>query len=241
MAVHLYGQACEMDEIFRIAKQHNLYLIEDNAQAHGAKCNDKLTGSWGNINATSFYPGKNLGAYGDAGAVTTNDPNLATKASSLRNYGSHKKYYNDVQGYNMRLDECQAIFLSIKLRYLNEWTTQRQQIAAWYIDALADFNSDIVLPVTAQKVSHVYHLFVIRTSRRNELQNYLTDNGVGTLIHYPIPPHLQQAYAFMGYNKGSFPISELIAETCLSLPLWPGMKIEDVQNISELIKRFFQS
>jgi dTDP-4-amino-4,6-dideoxygalactose transaminase len=241
IVVHLYGQACEMEEIANIAKEKGLRIIEDNAQAHGAHYNNRLTGSWGEINGTSFYPGKNLGAYGDGGAVTTNEEILATKASVLRNYGSSQKYYNEVLGYNMRLDECQAIFLSIKLRYLKDWTLQRQQIANWYIDALANTDSDLVLPVVAPGASHVYHLFVVRTSRRKELQQHLDRNGISTLIHYPVPPHLQEAYAFMNFRAGSFPIAELIADTCLSLPLWPGMTPDDVMKVSTAIKDFYKA
>ncbi|HWH63275.1 MAG TPA: DegT/DnrJ/EryC1/StrS family aminotransferase, partial [Ginsengibacter sp.] len=223
LPVHLYGQSCEMKSIMFIAKKYNLFVIEDNAQSHGASYNGKLTGSWGNINGTSFYPGKNLGALGDAGAITTNDMELAGKASVLRNYGSQKKYYNEVVGYNMRLDECQAGFLSIKLKYLKEWTEQRQEIAGWYNDALKNV-SNLILPAIAKNATHVYHLYVVRTKFRNDLQKYLTDNGIGTLIHYPIPPHLQKAYHKLGFKAGDFPIAEEIANTCLSLPIWPGMK-----------------
>lgn len=235
--VHLYGQACEMDKIETIAKKHNLFIIEDNAQSQGASFNGKLTGSWGHINGTSFYPGKNLGALGDAGAVTTNDSVLARKAAILRNYGSEKKYYNEIIGYNMRLDECQAGFLSVKLKYLNEWTRQRQEIAGWYNEALKGM-SDVILPEIAEGATHVYHLYVIRTKKRNALQKYLADNGVGTLIHYPVPPHLQGAYQYLGFKKGDFPISERLANTCLSLPMWPGLTKEEVNKIAEIISSF---
>jgi len=235
--VHLYGQACEMEPIMAIAKKHNLFVIEDNAQSQGASYNGKLTGNWGNINGTSFYPGKNLGALGDAGAVTTNDAELARKASVLRNYGSEKKYYNEVIGYNMRLDECQAGFLSVKLKYLKEWTEQREEIARWYNDALKNVN-DLILPVLAKNATHVYHLYVVRTKFRDNLQKHLSDNGIGTLIHYPIPPHLQQAYRHLGFKKGDFPIAEEIADTCLSLPIWPGIEKEQIKMISSLIKKF---
>ncbi len=239
MPVHLYGQCCEMESIMRIAEKHNLFVIEDNAQSQGASFNGKLTGTWGNINGTSFYPGKNLGALGDAGAITTNDKALAQKAAVLRNYGSAKKYYNDVIGYNMRLDELQASFLSIKLKHLSQWTTQRQEIAGWYNEGLKDVN-EIILPVTAKDASHVYHLYVIRTSQREALQNRLLENGIGTLIHYPIPPHLQGAYKNLGYQKGDFPIAEEIADTCLSLPLWPGMLKGEVEEVTNKISSFFK-
>lgn len=239
MPVHLYGQACEMEAISAIAEKHKLYIIEDNAQSQGASFKNKLTGSWGAINATSFYPGKNLGALGDAGAITTNSDALAKTAKTLRNYGSDKKYYNEVIGFNMRLDECQAAFLSIKLKHLSKWTIERQTIANWYNEALKDC-SFITLPETAKNATHVYHLYVIRTSKRDALQAYLNENGIGTLIHYPIPPHLQEAYQELGYQKGDFPIAEELADTALSLPLWPGMTREMVITITNLILSFNQ-
>jgi dTDP-4-amino-4,6-dideoxygalactose transaminase len=239
MPVHLYGQACNMEAIMAIARQHNLFVVEDNAQAQGATFFGKLTGSWGHINGTSFYPGKNLGAFGDAGAVTTNDLTLAEQAKALRNYGSQKKYYNDVIGYNMRLDECQASFLSVKLRYLTQWTRERQQIASWYDETLQGVG-DLITPQTAENATHVYHLYVVRTGRRDALQAHLNSNQIGTLIHYPIPPHLQQAYKELGFTKGSFPIAEQIADTCLSLPLWPGMQRSEVDFVAEAIKAFFR-
>ena len=238
MPVHLYGQACEMQPIMDIAKKYNLFVIEDNAQSQGATYKEKITGSWGDINGTSFYPGKNLGAIGDAGAVTTNDEKLAEKVKILRNYGSQKKYYNEFIGHNMRLDELQAAFLSVKLKYLKEWTLQRQQIGAWYNEALKEIGG-LILPKIAEGANHVYHLYVIRTKKRDELQSYLNEKGIGTLIHYPIPPHLQEAYESLGLKKGDFPIAEDLAETCLSLPVWPGMAVEDVELISENIKAFF--
>lgn len=240
MPVHLYGQACEMDAIMQIAKAHNLYVIEDNAQAQAATYHDKITGSWGHINGTSFYPGKNLGALGDAGAVTTNDSELAKKAFILRNYGSEKKYLNDVIGFNMRLDECQASFLSVKLQYLQNWIDQRQQIAEWYNSNLHNID-DLILPVTAQGATHSYHLYVVRSSRRDMLQQHLSDTGIGTLIHYPIPPHLQKAYDYLGYKKGDFLIAESLADTSLSLPIWPGLTQEQVVHIADVIKQFYRS
>jgi dTDP-4-amino-4,6-dideoxygalactose transaminase len=237
MPVHLYGQACEMTQIMSIAEKYKLFVIEDNAQSQGATYNNKLTGSWGHVNGTSFYPGKNLGALGDAGAVTTNSDELAQKIKVLRNYGSQKKYYNEVIGHNMRLDELQAALLSVKLKYLNDWTKQRQQIAAWYDEALIGVG-DLVLPTVATGATHVYHLYVIRTQKRDTLQNYMNENGIGTLIHYPIPPHLQEAYKHLLYKKGDFPIAEELAETALSLPLWPGMKKEEVLFVCNCIKCF---
>lgn len=235
MPVHLYGQCCEMGAIMKIAEKHGLYVVEDNAQAQGASYNGKPAGSFGQINGTSFYPGKNLGALGDAGAVTTNDALLAQKVKVLRNYGSQKKYYNEVIGYNMRLDELQAAFLSVKLKYLEEWTRQRQEIACYYNEALKGVG-DLVLPVTAAGCTHVYHLYVVRTSKRDALRQHLEANGIGTMIHYPVPPHLQEAYIDLGYAKGSFPVAEEIAETCLSLPIWPGMAVDHVAAIADAIK-----
>lgn len=238
MAVHLFGQACEMDSIKDLSKKYNLFVIEDNAQAHGATYLGKKTGSWGHINGTSFYPGKNLGALGEAGAVSTDDATLSHKVQVLRNYGSHKKYYNEVPGYNMRIDELQAALLGVKLPYLEKWTQERQKIAYIYNQQLGNIG-DLILPFTIENASHVYHLYVVRTKKRDELQDYLTNRGIGSMIHYPVPPHLQQAYSSLGYQKGDFPIAEEIAETCLSLPLWPGMTTEQVLEVAASIMDFF--
>lgn len=240
MPVHLYGQSCEMEEIMKIAKSNNLCVIEDNAQAQGASFKGKLTGTWGDINGTSFYPGKNLGALGDAGAITTDSDELMEIAKKLRNYGSEVKYVHDTIGYNMRLDEMQAAFLNVKLKYLNNWTLSRQEIADWYNEALSGIEK-IILPQIAEGASHVYHLYVIRTNQRDELQKHLTSTGIGTLIHYPIPPHLQKAYSELGYKKGDFPISELLADTSLSLPIWPGMTFEQINYIKDCIIDFFNA
>ena len=239
MPVHLYGQACDMDAIMAIAKKHNLFVVEDNAQAHGATFNEKITGSFGNANGTSFYPGKNLGALGDAGAVTTNDESIAKKIAMLRNYGSEKKYHNEEIGFNMRLDEVQAGFLSVKLKYLNEWTKQRKKIAKNYNEALKNVG-DLILPMVHANATHVYHLYVIKTKNRDGLQKHLSENGIGTLIHYPIPPHLQNAYQFLGLKKGAFPIAEELADNCLSLPIWPGMTSDQVNRVAEIIKKAFK-
>lgn len=239
MPVHLYGQACEMDAIMTIAKQHNLYVIEDNAQAHGATYNGKLTGSFGELNATSFYPSKNLGAIGEAGAITTNDDALAQKTIVMRNYGSQKRYYNEIKGFNARIDEFQAGILSVKLKYLDAWTQERQRIAQWYLEQLQDCE-DIILPKIATNATHVYHLFTIRCSQRDELQQYLNQKGIGTVIHYPIPPHLQEAYQELGFQRGDFPIAETIADTILSLPLYVGMTATQVKYVCDSIKSFFK-
>jgi dTDP-4-amino-4,6-dideoxygalactose transaminase len=238
MPVHLYGQACEMGPILEVAQRHGLWVIEDNAQAQGAAWQGQLTGSFGQVNATSFYPGKNLGALGDAGAVTSNDEELARKVHTLRNYGSQQKYYNEVIGYNSRLDELQAAVLRVKLPHLNAWTQQRQQVAARYDELLAGVG-DLVLPTVAVGASHVYHLYVVRTARREALQQHLAQAGIGTLIHYPVPPHRQQAYAHLQLPAGAFPIAEELAATCLSLPMWPGMTEEHLTAVVEAIKTFF--
>lgn len=240
MPVHLYGQACEMGPIIEVARRHGLWVVEDNAQAQGATWQGQRTGSFGQINATSFYPGKNLGALGDAGAITTNDEALAHKVQTLRNYGSQKKYYNEIIGYNSRLDELQAAVLRVKLRELPEWTRQRQQIAAWYNQHLTGVG-DLALPGVAEGATHVYHLYVVRTAQREALQQHLTQAGIGTLIHYPVPPHRQQAYAHLNLSPSSFPIAEELAATCLSLPMWPGMTQEHVVAVAESIRDFYQA
>jgi dTDP-4-amino-4,6-dideoxygalactose transaminase len=238
MPVHLYGQACEMGPIMDFAKAHGLWVVEDNAQAQGATWQGRITGSFGNVNGTSFYPGKNLGALGDAGAVTTNDESLAHKIHTLRNYGSQKKYYNEVVGHNSRLDELQAAVLRVKLKQLPDWTKQRQFIASIYNKCLAGIG-DLQLPVVAADATHVYHLYVVRTSRRDTLQQFLTQKGIGTLIHYPVPPHQQQAYVHLNIPNGAYPIAEELANTCLSLPMWPGMTEEHVAQVTEAIQEFY--
>jgi len=238
--VHLYGQSCNMDQVMALAGKHSIYVIEDNAQAQGSSYNGRLTGSIGQVNATSFYPGKNLGALGDAGAITTNDSELAEKIRILRNYGSQKKYYNKYIGYNMRLDEMQAAFLSVKLKHLVEWTVQRQEIARNYDESLKDIPG-ILLPKTTKGATHVYHLYVIRTERRDALQAFLLEKGIGTLIHYPVPPHLQEAYQHLGFRKGDFPVAEKMADTCLSLPLWPGLMASQVERVAACINEFISN
>jgi dTDP-4-amino-4,6-dideoxygalactose transaminase len=236
LPVHLYGQACEMDKIMEIAKAYNLLVIEDNAQAHRSSYNNKLTGSFGHANGVSFYPAKNLGALGDAGAVTTNIEQVSEKIKALRNYGSHKKYHNKYLGLNKRLDEMQAAFLSVKLKYLDLWTKERKKIAKKYNSLLSD--TGLILPQIAEKADHVYHLYVVRCNKRDALERYLNQNGIGTLIHYPIPPHLQDAYKYLNYKAGDFPIAEELAKTSLSLPLWIGMKEDDIEYIANHIKIF---
>ena len=239
MPVHLYGQACEMDKIMQLAENHKLYVVEDNAQAHGALFGNQMTGSIGHINATSFYPTKNIGAYGEAGAITTNSEEWATAVKAWRNYGSEKRYYNMYKGVNNRIDELQAGLLSVKLKYINEWTKERQRLGALYFSLLSGI-PELVLPKIAQGASHVYHLFVVRSKRRDELQHYLESHGVKTVIHYPIPPHLQQAYKSSGYKPGDYPIAEELAATNLSLPIYPGISDEQVAYVSDLIHTFYK-
>lgn len=240
LPVHLFGQACQMDAIMTIANRHNLFVIEDNAQAHGAIWQGQPTGSFGHMNATSFYPTKNLGALGDGGAITTNSEELASRSRVLRNYGSEKKYYNQTKGVNSRLDEIQAAVLSVKLKYLVTWNQERKQIARVY-DELLSGTGDIILPYIANGATSVYHLYVIRTQKRDALQAYLESNGVGTAIHYPVPAHLQEAYQELGYRKGSFPITEILATTSLSLPMYPGLMEGQIAFIAQKIKQFFRS
>lgn len=234
LPVHLYGQTCEMDKINEIAKKYNLKVIEDSAQSHGAYFQDKRSGNLGDASGFSFYPGKNLGALGDGGAVTTNDEELANTIKALGNYGSHKKYENLYKGVNSRLDEMQAAMLRVKLRYLDNELEKRRDIANYYLENIK--NENIILPVVRAESNHVWHLFVIRTSKRDELQKYLLDNGVQTLIHYPIPPHNQNAYK--EWNNESYPISEQIHTEVLSLPISGVQNLENTKNIVEKLNEF---
>lgn len=221
IAVHLYGQPADMDAINAIAKKHNLKVIEDAAQAHGAKYKGRRVGSLGDAAGFSFYPGKNLGAIGDGGAVTTNDQELADKVRMLGNYGSKVKYHNQVKGFNSRLDELQAAFLREKLKKLDEWNSRRKVIAAEYLHALS--GCGFILPFVPDWADPVWHLFVIRSANRDGLQAELNDVGISTMIHYPIPPHLQPAYAELNFGDGAFPIAEAIHDQVLSLPIGPHL------------------
>ncbi|WP_224999738.1 DegT/DnrJ/EryC1/StrS aminotransferase family protein [Cesiribacter sp. SM1] len=234
MIVHLYGQCAYNDKIQAVCDRYGLKLIEDNAQAQGALYKGKPTGSLGDAAGTSFYPGKNLGALGDAGAVTTNDASLAELVRTLANYGSKIKYVNEYLGLNSRLDEIQAAVLSVKLKYLDADTKRRQTIAAAYRKSI--INSEIVLPFVEEEEKHVWHLFVVRCANRARLQEYLTSNGIQTLIHYPIPPHKQQAYSAL--NNLSFPITEKIHNEVLSLPISPVMEDEEVARVIEVVNGF---
>ncbi|HLX94889.1 MAG TPA: DegT/DnrJ/EryC1/StrS family aminotransferase [Verrucomicrobiae bacterium] len=226
MPVHLYGQPADMDPILSVARRHGLKVIEDNAQAQGARYKGRRTGSLGDAAGNSFYPGKNLGAFGDAGAVTTDDASLADRVRLLRNYGSRKKYYNEVKGYNSRLDELQAAFLRVKLAKLDAWNGRRRIVAASYLTEL-NGASGLTLPFVPEWAEPAWHLFVVRHPRRNDLQTRLTEAGIGTLIHYPVPPHLSGAYAEAGWARGTFPVAETMAETVLSLPLGPHLSADE--------------
>lgn len=234
LPVHLYGQLCDMNSIVDIALKYNLKIIEDCAQSHGARFNNKYAGNFGDAAGFSFYPGKNLGALGDAGAVTTNDDELASCIKALLNYGSTVKYKNHYKGVNSRLDELQAALLSVKLKNLDRETKIRKSIANRYINEIN--NSKIILPKIISQESHVWHLFVVRTEDRNSLQEYLTTNNIQTVIHYPIPPHRQKAYQEL--NHLSFPISEKIHDEVLSLPLSPVMTIEDINEVIRVINLY---
>jgi dTDP-4-amino-4,6-dideoxygalactose transaminase len=240
LAVHLYGQLAPMPEIMALARAHNLLVLEDSAQAHGAIMNGKKAGSWGDASGFSFYPGKNLGALGDAGAVTTNDEELADTIRALGNYGSHKKYENLYQGVNSRLDEMQAAMLSVKLQHLDSEITHRRKVAEAYMQGIK--NHLITLPIHRSKLdthnyeSHVWHVFVIRCERREALQKHLADQSIQTLIHYPIPPHQQQAYS--EWNTQSFPVSELIHQQVLSLPMGPTITDKEVAAVIAACNNF---
>ena len=236
MAVHLYGQPADMDAINSIALKYNLKVIEDAAQAQGAGYKGKIAGNLGDAAGHSFYPGKNLGALGDGGAITTNDDELADKLKVLRNYGSRVKYFNEVKGFNSRLDEMQAAFLRVKLRKLTEWNTRRKQIAAYYQENLDATN--LVLPFVPDWADPVWHLFVVRSKNRDQLQQHLNDSSIGTVIHYPIPPHLQSAYSELNHFKGSFPVAEIIHEQVLSLPIGPHLGLANAKTVCGSVNAF---
>lgn len=235
MVVHLYGRVVQMDKIWELAKKYNLKIIEDSAQAHGAEYAGRRSGNLGDAAGFSFYPGKNLGALGDGGCVTTNDDDLAARIRALRNYGSHIKYYNLYKGTNSRLDELQAAILSVKLKYLDQDNEKRRQIAKYYIEHIQ--NPKIILPQLADDAgAHVWHLFVIRTDDRNGLQEYLKQSGIETLIHYPVPPHQQVCYKELASSV--LPITEMIHHTCLSLPISPVMNPHEIRKVAETCNRF---
>ena len=237
IVVHLYGQPCDIDPINEIAYRFGLKVIEDAAQAHGAKYKGNRVGGLGYASGFSFYPSKNLGALGDGGAVTTNDPDLSIKINLLRNYGSKTKYQNEVKGFNSRLDELQAAFLIEKLKILDEQNEKRRKIASIYIERLACFEG-IILPVIPDWAEPVWHQFIIRHKKRDDLIKNLKNSGIGTMIHYPIPPHLQLAYKEMGKKKGDYPISEIIHKEVLSLPISPEISLLEIEAVLEALKAY---
>ncbi len=236
LVVHLYGQASNMAPIVELAKKYNLRLIEDCAQSHGAAFDGQMTGTFGDIGCFSFYPSKNLGAFGDGGAIVTNDAGLAEDVRVFRNYGSEKRYYNKIVGANSRLDELQAGLLRVRLSHLDELREEKSRICQRYQEELR--NEKIILPAIREKADHIWHQYVIRTERRQELIAYLEQRGVGTIIHYPIPPHLSEAYAYLGLKQGSLPITERYAQTVLSIPLYNGMTEEEQAYVIDAINKF---
>lgn len=235
LPVHLYGQTADMDPITALARKYGLKVIEDCAQAHGARYKGRRAGGLGDAAGFSFYPGKNLGALGDGGAVTTNDPELAERIKVLRNYGSRVKYHNEALGFNSRLDELQAACLRVKLAKLDGWNDMRRNIALQYLRELSG-QQGLTLPYVPEWAEPVWHLFVVRHSLRDQLQARLTEAGIGTMVHYPIPPHLQAVYSDFGYQQGAFPVSEAIHDTVFSLPMWQGIKEETITIVSNTLK-----
>ena len=235
--VHLYGQPADMDLILDIAQTHNIKVIEDACQAHGALYKDRKVGSFGSVGCFSFYPGKNLGAYGEGGAIVTQDEEIVGKIRMIRDHGQAKKYFHDIEGYNGRLDAIQAGVLRIKLRRLSDWNQSRRENAAYYNELLSKVEG-ITLPVEADFASSVYHLYVILVDDRDGLQQFLSDKGIGTGLHYPLPLHLQKAYAYLGYEDGSFPVTESVAKKLISLPMFPELTREQIEYVAESIKEF---
>lgn len=248
VAVHLYGQAADMDALKEIADKHNIYLVEDAAQSHIAEYKGKKIGGLGIASSFSFYPGKNLGAYGEGGAVMTNDPELSRKFRMIRDHGAVEKYNHEMYGHNYRMEGIQGAVLGVKLKYLNDWTNGRRRVAAKYKELLSDIDQ-IILPKEMDYAKHVYHLFVIqvksnnpdnRSEQRNNLQKYLDENGVSNGLHYPIPLHQQKCFAHLGYKKGDFPVSEELAERGLSLPMYSELTDEQIEYVSEQIHNYFK-
>lgn len=236
LVVHLYGQAANMKKIKEISDKYNLYIVEDCAQSHGAKFEDKTTGNWGDIGCFSFYPTKNLGAFGDSGAIVTDNKEIYDKIKMLRNYGSRVKYHNEILGVNSRLDEIQAALLSVKLSHYDELREEREAIARKYLKNIK--NENIILPKIRENAEHVWHLFVVRVKDREKLQGYLKENEIGTQIHYPIPPHLSEAYRYLNYREGSLPITEEYANTVVSLPLFEGMMEDEIKYVIGIINKY---
>lgn len=238
MPVHLYGHPFDIDPILAVAKKLNLPVVEDSAQAHGAKYKGKTIGTFGEISCFSFYPGKNLGACGEGGALVTNNDAYAARARSLREHGSSVRYYHDEVGFNYRMEGIQGAVLGVKLKKLNDWTAARRRVAHRYHELLAD--TPLQLPREADWAESVYHLYVVRHPKRDDLKKHLEANGVGCALHYPLPLHLQKCYASLGYKEGSFPVSEKAARECLSLPIFPELTEAQIQRVVSVIKDFFR-
>jgi len=245
--VHLYGQTADMDPILELAEKYNLFVIEDACQAHGAQYFSKkdntwkLAGSMGKAAAFSFYPGKNLGACGEAGAATTNDPAMAARMKMIRDHGQAKKYYHDMEGYNGRLDSIQAGWLSVKLRHLRTWNESRRNLAHRYQELLTEVKGSVVIPIEAAWTKGVYHLYVVRVQDREALQALLAEAGIGTGIHYPIPLHQQKAYQHLGYKRGDFPVTERVAREIVSLPMFPQLSHSQQEEVVAAVKAFVAS
>ena len=236
MVVHLYGHAADMKPVVEFCKKHNLKLIEDCAQSHGSKVEGKMTGTFGDVGCFSFYPSKNLGCFGDGGAIITDNEEIYNKIKMLRNYGSSKRYYFDEVGLNSRLDEIQAALLSVRLSHFDELTNERYEIADYYLKNIK--NDKIDLPKTREGAGNVYHQFVIRCKTRDDLIKYLDEKGVGTIIHYPVPPHLSACYKNLGYKKGDLPITEELADTVLSIPMYNGITKEEQDRVIEALNNY---
>ncbi len=236
LVVHLYGQASKMDDVTALCKKYHLRLVEDCAQSHGACFNGQMTGTFGDVGCFSFYPSKNIGAFGDGGAVICNDDKLAEDFRVFRNYGSEKRYYNKIVGANSRLDELQAGLLRVRLSHVEEIEEERMKIAARYLEEIK--NPKLMLPKVRKNCSAVWHQFVIRCEERDRLIDYLNEKGIGTIIHYPIPPHLSEAYSYLGYKEGSFPITESYAKTVLSIPMYNGMTEGEQTQVIEALNAF---
>lgn len=236
LVVHLYGQASNMKLIIELATKYDLRIVEDCAQSHGACVGEQMTGTFGDIGCFSFYPSKNLGAFGDAGAIVTNDAKIAEDIRTIRNYGSEKRYYNKFVGANSRLDEIQAGLLRVKLRHLKELQDERTAICTKYLKEIN--NSTLMLPEVRENSTTVWHQFVIRSNKRNKLIEYLDENGIGSIVHYPIPPHLSEAYAYLGYRKGAYPVTEMYADEVLSIPLYNGMTDEEIERVVECLNQW---
>ncbi len=235
LPVHLYGQMADMDAILNIASKHHIHVVEDACQAHGAEYRGKKAGSWGTLGCFSFYPTKNLGCYGDGGAVTTDDKELYDRLVMLRNYGQEKRYFHTMKGINSRLDEIQAAVLRVKLTHLDEWNRKRRQVAVWYRDALGD---SCACPGEKPNASHVYHLYVIRAMERDGLKAHLDKAGITTLMHYPVPVHLQEAYKDLGYRVGDLPVTEATVKEILSLPMHPAVTEDGVDCVCTSIRHY---